>query len=205
LKAVADISKGDQCYDSYGVKTNYEALLFYGMVIPDNLKNNVTYEMLDIPTRLRKNLNYKHFRNTVEFELCGSYSRGTMEIFSFIRFLACANASADDCPSSLNGFECKPISIQNEQNVCKVLNSIFIDIYNKKIVEYKNVDGKVEDFAATEVNILVHWISILKGAIEVLGNTTFKGAKKAINNLKPNDYINWVVRRLVSDKKSYIK
>ncbi len=49
-----------------------------------------------------------YFKNTVEFELCGAYSRGTTEIFSLVRFLVCSNASKKDCPPRLNGFDCKP-------------------------------------------------------------------------------------------------
>lgn len=205
LKALKEIPKGEQCFDAYGTKTNYENLLFYGMVLKDNVVNDVTYELMEIPSALRKNINYKYFKNTVEFELCGAYSRGTVEIFSLIRFLVCSNASKKDCPLRLNGFDCKPISKANELVVVQCLYKAFVDIYNKKIIKLKDVCKKVEDFAATEVNVLMHWIDVLKRSATLLNCKTMKAAKKAIGKEKPNDYITYVVKRLIFDKRAYIK
>jgi hypothetical protein len=206
LKAMKQIKKGEQCFDDYGTKTNYEALLFYGMVMEDNLKNDITYEMLEIPPAIRTNLNYDYFKNTVEFELCGSYSRGTSEIFSLLRFLACANANKNDCPKRLNGFDCKPISKSNELAVVKVLRGSLMNIYNKKIVRLKGASKKVESFAMTEINVLLHWIDALEIAIRLLSVKNLKAAKKLLAKLKnPIDYVTYVVRKLILDKRAYIK
>jgi hypothetical protein len=202
MRALKVVKKGDQLFDTYGTKTNYENLLFYGMVLEDNLANDVTYQLMEIPTSLRKNLNYDYFKETIEFELCGSYSRGTKEIFSFLRFLVCANASKKDCPKTLLGFSCEPISLKNEQMASKILFNALLSTYNDKIVRMKDVNGKVADFVQTEINILLHWIEMLPPVINVLEQTTWKKAKKALNKLKPHGYIQMVVRPLVT-KNSY--
>lgn len=203
MVALRNITKGDECYDTYGVKTNYEQLLFYGMNIEGNLNNDITYEMLEIPTRLRTNLNYTCFRNVIEYELCGSYSRGTVEIFSLLRFLACANASVEECPKRLNGFRCSPISKANELSVCMVLYNALILSYNKKIMNFKNCTEKVATFAQTEVNVLHHWIETLKTAIPILKSSSMKEAKKKMAKKINNDYIDQVVRKLVFNKQAY--
>ena len=203
MKALKEVNKGDQLFDTYGTKTNYENLLFYGMVLPNNLHNDVTYELITIPQTFRKNLNYDHFRETIEFELCGSYSRGTTEIFSLLRFLVCANATKDDCPPSLLGFSCEPISVKNECMVAKFLFNALLEIYNEKIKTMKDVRGKVADFVQTEVSILIHWLGILPPIVKVLEQKTWKKGIKQLNKLKPNDYINKVVRPLIKKKTAY--
>ncbi len=35
MRALKVVKKGDQLFDTYGTKTNYENLLFYGMVLED--------------------------------------------------------------------------------------------------------------------------------------------------------------------------
>lgn len=203
MVALRNISKGGECCDTYGVKTNYEQLLFYGMTVEGNLDNDITYEKLEIPTKLRTNLDYDYFRNAIEYELCGSYSRGTVEIFSLLRFLACANASKKDCPKQLNGFRCAPISKANELSVCITLNNALILSYNKKIVNFRNCTDKVATFAQTEVNVLQYWIETLKTAIPILKSTTMKQAKKQMTKKADNNYIDHVVRKLVFNKRAY--
>ena len=203
MRALKEIQKGDQLYDTYGTKTNYENLLFYGMVLTDNLQNDVTYELMDIPPSIRKNLNYKYFKETIEFELCGSYSRGTKEIFSFLRFLVCANANKEECPKTLVGFSCEPISIRNESMVSKLMFNSLLTIYNEKIKKLKDARNKVADFAQTEINVIRHWLEILPPIIKVLEQTEWKKAKKALNKLNTNDYIEQVVRPMVRSKSSY--
>ena len=63
----------------------------------------------------------------------------------------------------------------------------------------------MEQFAATEVNVLLHWIDVLKRSAVLLSSKTMKAAKKAIGKEKPNDYITYVVKRLIFDKRAYIK
>ena len=78
-----------------------------------------------------------------------------------------------------------------------------LEIYNEKIKRMKDVKGKVADFVQTEVSILIHWLAILPPLIKVLELKTWKKAVKQLNKLKPNDYINKVVRPLVKKKSAY--
>lgn len=204
LWALQNIKKGEECCHTYGTKTNYEHLLFYGMTLPNNLRHDITYELFTIPTQIRENLNYKYFQDTVEFELCGSYSRGTCEIFSFVRFLVCKNANAADCPQTLRGLYVQPIGRHNETIVAKVLNHAFMDIFNQKVKRLRNAQDKVADFAQTEINILLHWINLLKQAILVLEAKTSKKASKLLFKMEKSLYVDDVLRKIVFDKKSYI-
>ena len=43
----------------------------------------------------------------------------------------------------------------------RIYHKAFVDIYNKKIIKLKDVCKKVEQFAATEVNVLLHWIDVI--------------------------------------------
>lgn len=203
LKANMRIPKGTELTDDYGCKTNQENLLFYGYVLDDNLHNDVTYELFNIPKVLRSNLDYKYMQNTVEFELCGSYNRGSVEIFSLVRFLCCENGTAADCPKTLNGLRVSPISRLNELSVVKVLLSAFKEIYNRKIVDVKYATGKVARFVDTEVNVLLHWITILTQSEEILSLSNQKKAKKLIDTFPSDSYLNTVVRKLVNKAKYY--
>lgn len=207
LSTIKEIKKGDECAHSYGTKTNYEHLLFYGMCVgPGNKPHDITYELFDVPTRLRSNLNYNYFKNTIEFELCGSYSRGTREIFSFVRFLVCKNAKPDDCPKSLQGLYVDPISRSNELMTVKVLMGSFIDIYNGKIKKLKDATHpKVAEFAQTELDVLVHWIELLKGSQLLLEKKSRKAAMKILHKMDASVYGNQVLRKLILDNRSYIK
>jgi len=203
LKATAKIPKNAELYDSYGVKTNYEACLFYGMVLKNNLQNDITYEMFDIPTSLRQNLNYDRLQSTVEFELCGSYSRGTTEIFSLVRFLTSEDGSPQRCPSSLHGLNISPSTRENEMRTVTELMTAFQSIYDKKVVRLKDATGKVAHFAGTELSVLLHWVTVLKQAQEILAISKQKAAKKAIDKYEANDYLNLVIRKLVNRAKNY--
>lgn len=205
LTAVEDIPKGTECVHTYGTKSNYEHMLFYGFSCPDNVHNDITYELFDIPTSLRSNINYKYFKNTIEFELCGSYSRGTREIFSLVRFLVHKNVTSDDCPRKLHGLNVEPISRMNELMVVKVLGASFVNIYNEKIKKLKDVTEKAGDFIQTELDVLVHWMNVLKSAKNVLEQKTRKSATKLLWKLDAQIYANVCLRPLVLDKKSYIK
>jgi len=204
LNAIQPIKAGEECVHTYGTKTNYEHLLFYGMVIGDNRHNDITYEMFYVPAAIRKNLNYEYFQNTIEFELCGSYSRGTREIFSLVRFLVHQNGTPSDCPKQLQGLSVSPISIQNELMVCRILHGAFTNIYNDKIKQLKDAHDKVADFVQTEINVIVHWIEALKKTVEVLRAPTRKKAMKMATKMKASVYINQVIRPLILDKRSYI-
>lgn len=204
LKATTSIPKDTELTDEYGCKTNYENLLFYGYVLPDNTPNDVTYELFDIPKALRKNLNYDRLQNTVEFELCGSYSRGTTEIFSLVRFLCCENGTPSDCPRTLNGLKVSPISKANETAVVFTLLTAFKEIYTRKVSKLKHAEGKVAKFAGTEVNVLLHWIHVLTNAQAILACKKQKDAKKMIDTYPPDMYLNQVIRKIVNKAKNYV-
>lgn len=206
LKTTTEVKAGEQLFDSYGTKTNYENILFYGFTLPssENLMNDVTYEIFDVPAQLKKNLNYQYFSDSIEFELCGSYSRGTLEIFSLVRFLTCANADESECPQTLNGFSCSVISRANEATVCKVLSAAFKTIYTRKVKVLRFVKAKkVCDFVDSEVNVLLHWIKLLDNAVKILSAKKQKDAKKLIDKYDANDYYNQVVRKLVNQSRQY--
>ena len=183
FRALSHIDKGKQLFDSYGTKTNYEALLFYGMVLLNNTQHDITYPILEVPVALRKNLNYQYFKDEFEYELCGAYSRGTLEIFSMLRFLVCANLDSSKCPKSLQGIYLQPISIDNELAVVTVL----LDHLNAKMNKRPISPPKhqiVCSFLRTERKIYSHWINTLTESQQILGHLSKKNKKKAGKSYK---------------------
>tara|TARA_B100000674_G_scaffold309700_1_gene257249 strand:- start:1250 stop:2353 length:1104 start_codon:yes stop_codon:yes gene_type:complete len=206
MRALKEVDPNTELFDTYGIKTNYEQLLFYGMTLEDSLENDVTYELIEIPVPFRQNLDYKYFQDTIEFELCGAYSRGTVEIFSLLRFLVCANAKRIDCPKTLLGLNCQPISRRNETMVAKLMYNTLLKTYNQKLLDLKDAKGKVADFAHTEIRVIMHWLTTLPLAVDILSMDNQHKALKKLNKLRgTNDYLYKVVRPLVRNKISYKK
>tara|TARA_Y100000817_G_scaffold314681_1_gene314544 strand:+ start:175 stop:1284 length:1110 start_codon:yes stop_codon:yes gene_type:complete len=204
MRALREIKKGEELYDSYGSKTNYENLLFYGMVLENNTDHDITYELIEIPPAFRTNLNFNYFHETIEYELCGSYTRGTVEIFSLLRFLICANANKNECPKQLLGFHCHPISVKNECMMAKLMYNSLLNTYNEKIVKLKDATGKVGDFVQTELDVISKWLHHLPEVVKILSCKTQKEAKKACNKLSfSTEYVQKCIRPLIAKKSSY--
>ena len=85
-----------------------------------------------------------------------------------MRFLACENADESECPQTLNGLKTSVISRNNELIVCKVLLNGFKVIYNRKIKSLRFAEDKIARFVGTEINVLLHWITTLEGAVAIL-------------------------------------
>ena len=199
FRALTHIDQGKQLFDSYGTKTNYEALLFYGMVLSNNTKHDITYPIFEVPVPLRKNLNYEYFKDEFEYELCGAYSRGTLEIFSMIRFLVCANLDSSKCPKSLQGIYLQPISIDNELAVATVmLHHLQHKFHQRPTSGSKN--QIVGSFLRTERKVYAYWMQTLTQAQEILGHLSTKNKKKAGKCYKKavkTDYMINVVNRFM--------
>jgi hypothetical protein len=199
FRALTHIDEGKQLFDSYGTKTNYEALLFYGMVLSNNTKHDITYPIFEVPVVLRRNLNYEYFKDEFEYELCGAYSRGTLEIFSMLRFLVCANLDSSKCPKSLQGIYLQPISIDNELAVTTVM----LHHLQHKFQQCSTSASKNQticSFLRTERKVYIHWMKTLTQAQEILGHLSTGNKKKASKCYKKavkTDYMINVVNRLM--------
>lgn len=201
MRAVADIAKGEECFDTYGSnKTNYENIVFYGMTLTGNIHNDITYELFDVPPTLQDRLDSSRFAKTIEFELCGSYSRGTVEIFSFVRYLC----RGGQCPMNLSGYYLAPNSRLEELRVVGIFIQALDAAYRRKVHHLNNLDEQVSAFIGTELNVIMRWTTLLKSVHEILKETNQKRAKKMVDQCKPSIYINEVVRKLVNKKKSYV-
>jgi len=184
MTTVKPIKMNEELLDNYGPKSNWETFVHYGFVQPNNTKLDVVRLVGEIPAN---RLDPRYFKSAVEFELRGSYMEGTVEIFSFLRYV---RSNEKQCPQTLKGYYHKPISKENEIWVCKMLYNILQTEVRRRI---ENSRFTKEPLAVallqSEMRVLVHWGETLTMALDIMGNKNKKRAKKS-----KNDYIVKVIK-----------
>jgi len=191
MTASEKIKPHEECFDCYGPKSNYETFLHYGFVMPNNTKLDKIRVICTIPHDIyKRRIDPRYFQQDFEFELMGQYMEGTVEIFSFLRYI---RSNDKRCPETLNQYIRKPISKENELWCCKMLFN-WLQVEVKRRVD-KSAFG-IEDpliikLLQTEMCVLVHWGETLRLAIDILG-----GNRKASKKSK-NDYIVKVIKKLI--------
>lgn len=191
MTASTSIKPHEECFDCYGSKSNYELFLHYGFVLPDNTDIDTVRIISDIPEDIyKKRVDPRYFERSFEFELTGSYMEGTVEIFSFLRYL---RSSSRKCPETLKQFIQKPINKENELWVCKMLfNWLQTDVKRRVKDSAYGVETPLAiSLLQSEMSVLIRWGETLKLAIDIL-NGNRKAAKKS-----KNDYIVKVIKKLI--------
>tara|TARA_B100000925_G_C21990674_1_gene466674 strand:+ start:645 stop:1877 length:1233 start_codon:yes stop_codon:yes gene_type:complete len=191
MKTTKDIKPHEECFDCYGPKSNYELFLHYGFVLPCNTHLDKVRVICDIPGDIyAKRVDPRYFQRSFEFELMGSYMEGTVEIFSFLRYLRSKNRR---CPETIKQFIQKPIDKENELWACKMLfNWLQADVKRRVEKSAYGVENPLTiSLLQSEMSVLVHWGETLQLAISILSGNR-KAAKKS-----KNDYIIKVVKKLI--------
>lgn len=185
MKTCKDIEAHSELFDCYGVKSNYETFLHYGFV--ESNPWNVIRMIATIPKKIYEHrINPNFFQRSFEFELNGLYKGGTLEIFSFLRYI---RSHDPKCPPSIQGYSRKPISRENELWVCKMLYNILKSEVRRRVE--KTAFGIETPLAVellrTEMEVLVRWGETLTTAIHVMEQKD----KKPLKNTK-NEYLQMI-------------
>jgi hypothetical protein len=188
MRTLCPVKVTDELFDFYGPKSNYEAFLHYGFIPLNNTKLDVVRLIGDLPASAKNRLDPRYFQTSFEFELRGSYMGGTVEVFSFLRYI---RSKEKKCPETLQGFLKKPVNKENELWVCKMLFNILQKEVHRRV---ENTAIGVEETLAisllqSEMAVLIHWGETLKEAIQIMD-----GKKKVKKNT--NDYIVKVVKAM---------
>jgi len=179
MKTCKDIEAHSELFDCYGVKSNYETFLHYGFV--ESNPWNVIRVIATIPKKIyEQRINPNFFQRSFEFELNGLYKGGTLEIFSFLRYI---RSHDPKCPYSIQGYSRKPISRENELWVCKMLYNILKSEVIRRVE--KTANGVEKPLAIqllqTEMEVLVKWGETLTTAIYVMEKKDRKPLKNTSN------------------------
>jgi hypothetical protein len=190
MKTTNDVKTHEELLDFYGPKSNYEAFLHYGFVPENNTELNVTRLIGDLPFSAKNRLDPRYFTRSFEFELRGSYMEGTVEVFSFLRFV---RSNDKKCPQTLKGYLKPPVNKENELWVCKMLYNMLQKEVQRRVE--KTAFGIDEALAVmllqSEMAVLVHWGEVLTKAIHIME----KGDRNLLKKCK-EDYIVKVIKKL---------
>jgi len=191
MSATENILEHEELFDSYGPKSNYETFLHYGFV-ESNRELNVVRVIAKLPMGVfQSRIDPRYFQQDFEFELLGQYKEGTVEIFSFLRYI---RSNEKKCPETIKNYLKKPVSRENELWCCKMLfNMLQKDV--KRRVD-ASAFGVTEPLAIsllqTEMDVLVFWGETLMEAIQILEKNDKKKAKKS-----KRDYIVRIIKKLL--------
>lgn len=190
MTTTANIDTHQELMDFYGPKSNYEAFLHYGFVPVNNTKLDVIRVIGDLPNGAKTRLDPRYFSTTFEFELRGSYMEGTVEVFSFLRFV---RSNDKKCPETLQGFLKQPVNKENELWTCKMLYNMLQKEVHRRVE--KTANGIEEPLAVmllqTEMAVLVHWGEVLTKAIHIMETNDRVMLKKSTE-----DYIVKVIKKM---------
>ena len=190
MTATANIDTHQELLDYYGPKSNYEAFIHYGFVPEDNTTLDVIRLIGDLPNGAKNRLDPRYFSTSFEFELRGSYMEGTVEVFSFLRYV---RSNDKKCPETLRCFLKRPVNKENELWVCKMLFNMLQKEVHRRVE--KTAHGIEEDLAVmllqTEMAVLVHWGEVLKKAIHIMETNDRTMLKKSTE-----DYIVKVIKKM---------
>ena len=191
MSATENILEHEELFDSYGPKSNYETFLHYGFVEP-NRELNVVRVIAKLPAKVfQTRIDPRFFQQDFEFELLGQYKEGTVEIFSFLRYI---RSNEKKCPETIKNYLKKPVSRENELWCCKMLFNILQKDVKRRVDA--SAFGVTEPLAIsllqTEMDVLVYWGETLMEAIQILEKNDKKLAKKS-----KRDYIVRVIKKLL--------
>jgi hypothetical protein len=187
MRTTRPVKAHEELLDFYGPKSNYESFVHYGFVQENNTKLDVVRVIADLPDKVAKTrLDPRYFDKSFEFELRGSYMEGTVEIFSFLRYI---RSNEKRCPETLKGFLRKPISKENELWVCKMLFNILQKDVHRRVKHCRVETPLAIALLQSEMKVLVHWGEVLQRAIRIMEDNDKKALKQ-----ESNDYLVKVIK-----------
>lgn len=112
IKGVSNVKKGDEVFDSYGIKCNSRFLLNYGFTVENNEDNEFKIILIlnESSPYFKEKMEYLGGKNyTKKFSLVLNHSDAKIiQFFSFLRFILYNKPNFKDIDTT------KPTSVQNE-------------------------------------------------------------------------------------------
>ena len=122
IKGAANVKKGDEVFDSYGIKCNSRFLLNYGFTVENNEDNEFKIILLlnESSPYFKEKVMFLGGKNlSKKFALVINYSDNKMnQFFSFLRFILYNKANIKDIDTA------KPVSVENEIELFNKLREI---------------------------------------------------------------------------------
>jgi histone-lysine N-methyltransferase SETD3 len=148
IKGVSNVKKGDEVFDSYGIKCNSRFLLNYGFTVENNEDNEFKIILIlnESSPYFKEKMEYLGGKNyTKKFSLVLNHSDAKIiQFFSFLRFILYNKPNFKDIDTT------KPTSVQNE--IC--LFTELKEIMNKYLKKYPTtLDYDVEYFKKNKQNM----------------------------------------------------
>ena len=130
IKGVTNVKKGDEVFDSYGIKCNSRFLLNYGFTVENNEDNEFKIILIlnESSPYFREKMEYLGGKNfTKKFSLVINQSDNKyLQFFSFLRFILYNKPNFKDIDTG------RPISLQNEIvlfNKLKEIMTVYLSKY----------------------------------------------------------------------------
>jgi histone-lysine N-methyltransferase SETD3 len=195
IKGVTNVKKGQEVFDSYGIKCNSRFLLNYGFTVENNEDNEFKIVlMLNENSPLFKEkmeyLGNKNYSKKFSLVINNNSDSKIIPFFSFMRFIFYNKSNFKDVDTS------KPISIQNEIILFTKLKELMKNYLSKyptnleDDIEYLNKNKKKMDFneyncyiiRIGEKKILNYYLNMANDILKLL-NTNKSDVKKLFKNL----------------------
>ena len=194
IKGAANVKKGEEVFDSYGIKCNSRFLLNYGFTVENNEDNEFKIILIlnESSPYFKEKMAYLGGKNiTKKFSLVlNQGDKKNLQFFSFLRFILYNKPNFKDIDTS------KPISLQNEIvlfNKLKELMNAYLNKYpttldydieyfkkNKDNMEYNEYNCYV--IRIGEKKILNYYLNMANDILKLL-NTDKEDIKKLFHNL----------------------
>ena len=194
IKGAANVKKGEEVFDSYGIKCNSRFLLNYGFTVENNEDNEFKIILIlnESSPYFKEKMAYLGGKNiTKKFSLVlNQGDKKNLQFFSFLRFILYNKPNFKDIDTS------KPISLQNEIvlfNKLKELMNAYLNKYpttldydieyfkkNKDNMEYNEYNCYV--IRIGEKKILNYYLNMANDILKLL-NTDKEDIKKLFHNI----------------------
>ena len=194
IKGAANVKKGEEVFDSYGIKCNSRFLLNYGFTVENNEDNEFKIILIlnESSPYFKEKMAYLGGKNiTKKFSLVlNQGDKKNLQFFSFLRFILYNKPNFKDIDTS------KPISLQNEIvlfNKLKELMNAYLNKYpttldydieyfkkNKDNMEYNEYNCYV--IRIGEKKILNYYLNMANDILKLL-NTDKEDRKKLFHNI----------------------
>ena len=194
IRGVSNVKKGQEVFDSYGIKCNSRFLLNYGFTVENNEDNEFKIILiLNESSPLFKEkmifLGGKNYTKKFSLVINNAESKIT-PFFSFLRFILYSKSNFKDVNSS------KPISVENEIilfNKIKELMKNYLSKYPTTLeydIDYLNKNRKKMDFneyncyiiRIGEKKILNYYLNMANDILQLL-NMNKNDVKKLFKNM----------------------
>ena len=194
IKGVSNVKKGQEVFDSYGIKCNSRFLLNYGFTVENNEDNEfkIILSMNESSPLFKEKITFLGGKNyTKKFSLVINNAESKITpFFSFLRFIFYNKSNFKDVNTS------KPISVENEIilfNKIKELMKNYLSKYPTTLdydIDYLNKNRKKLDFneyncyiiRIGEKKILNYYLNMANDILQLL-NMNKSDIKKLFKNM----------------------